>query len=89
MSWQIVRGSSGKVCFELDVERALIRVRHSRECTDTIDLAEFGLRHWQEGGTIPPDLGRILGHDPFGYNPVPYSGGPSSTNKGIDFSADS
>lgn len=67
MSWQIVRGSSGKVCFEIDVERALIRVRHSRECTDTVDLAALGLVHRQEGGTIPPELGRIVGRDLCGF----------------------
>jgi len=43
MTWQLIRGPSGKVCFELDVERGLVRVRHSKGCSDIVDLTAFGL----------------------------------------------
>jgi hypothetical protein len=43
MSWQIVRGPSGKMCFELDAERGLVRLQHSKKCIDIVDLTAYGL----------------------------------------------
>jgi len=45
MSWQLIRGPSGKVCFELDAVRALVRVRHNKDCTDIVDLTAYGLAY--------------------------------------------
>ena len=49
-AWLVVRGPSGKVCFEIDPARCLVRVRHGKDSygrpvEDILDLSAFGLSY--------------------------------------------
>lgn len=70
MSWQMVRGPSGKVCFELDAARGLVRLRHNKDCTDIVDLTAYGLYYAGSVTTALPDFGPARTDKPIDFSPA-------------------